>query len=51
MSVAAWDSLGHLNLILAVEAAFGVSFSPEDVINMRSLGSIRNGLRARGATV
>ncbi len=51
MSVAAWDSLGHLNLILALEAEFNVSFSPEDVINMRSLGLIRDGLRAQGAQV
>ena len=48
VSVAAWDSLGHLNLILALEAAFNVSFSPEDVINMRTLGAIRDAMRAQG---
>lgn len=51
MTVAAWDSLGHLNLILAIEAEFGVSLSPEVVINMRTLGSIRGELRAQGSTV
>jgi acyl carrier protein len=48
LTLAAWDSLGHLNLILAIETEFGVSFSPEDVIALRSLGAIRRAWRARG---
>ena len=47
MTVAAWDSLGHLNLILAIEAEFGVHFSADDVIGMESLGAIRQVLRNR----
>ncbi|RPI55984.1 MAG: acyl carrier protein [Acidobacteria bacterium] len=51
MTIAAWDSLGHLNLILAIEAEFGVSFSPDDVIGMGSLGAIRTALRAGGMEI
>ena len=32
-----WDSLSHLNLILSLEEEFGVSFSPEDTMEMLSV--------------
>jgi acyl carrier protein len=36
-----WDSLGHINLILAIETEFGVSLSPEDAMEMLSVKLIR----------
>ena len=33
----AWDSLGHLNVILAVETAFGVRFRPEVIPDLTSV--------------
>jgi len=29
-----WDSLNHMNLIFALEQSFGVSFVPEEIIEM-----------------
>jgi len=35
-----WDSVQHLNLMLEVESAFGVAFSPEDMANIHSIGDL-----------
>lgn len=35
-----WDSVQHLNLVLALEARFGVQINPEDIEKMKSLGAI-----------
>ena len=31
-----WDSVGHVNLINAVEEAFDVSLEPDDIMDFRS---------------
>lgn len=35
-----WDSVGHLNLVLALEGEFGVRFSPEQIDEMVDVGTI-----------
>ena len=35
-SVEAWDSVGHMNLISALEDAFDIMFDTEDIINFSS---------------
>ncbi len=35
-----WDSVQHLNLVLALEEAFGVQFEPEDMEKMQSVGQV-----------
>lgn len=35
-----WDSLKHMNLILALEEKFSISFSDDEIISMLSLKSI-----------
>jgi acyl carrier protein len=35
-----WDSLGHLNVVMELEAAFGVSFSTNEAVGMRSVAEI-----------
>ena len=35
-----WDSLKHMNLILALEEKFAVSFSDDEIVNMLSIRSI-----------
>lgn len=42
-----WDSLSHVNLILAVEARFAVRFSQKDLLTFRNVGDLLNCLRAR----
>ena len=48
-SLAAWDSLGHVTLVLELEAAYGVSLSAADTLEMTDLGSLKRVLRRRGA--
>lgn len=47
-TVPSWDSLNHLNMVMAIESEFGVTFSPEDVIDMRNVGLIQTILRDYG---
>jgi hypothetical protein len=38
--VASWDSLNHLNLVMALESEFRVNLSPEDAMELNSVGAI-----------
>jgi acyl carrier protein len=35
-----WDSVQHLNLVLALEEKFGIQFEPEEMDKMNSIGQI-----------
>jgi len=35
-----WDSLRHLNIMVALEDAFDVSFEPEEMAEMKSVSAI-----------
>jgi len=39
-NVEGWDSVQHLNLVLAIEQAMGIQFAPEDIEKMQSVGEI-----------
>lgn len=39
-SMEAWDSLNHMNLILALEEEFGVQFSDEQIMRMLNVRAI-----------
>jgi acyl carrier protein len=39
-SIAAWDSLRHMNLMLSLEEEFGVRFSDDQIMTMTSVGAI-----------
>lgn len=36
-TIATWDSLKHMNLVLALEQSFGVTFSEEQIAEMMSV--------------
>lgn len=36
----AWDSFNHINLVLAVQASFGVKFSSTELESMENVGDI-----------
>lgn len=36
-SVATWDSIHHLNLVLALEQEFGIQFTPEEIEQLLSI--------------
>jgi acyl carrier protein len=40
-TVPAWDSVTHLNLVIGLEEALGVAFSPEETVDMTSVKMIR----------
>lgn len=45
-----WDSLAHVNLMLALEAEFNLSISPDEAAEMLSVGLIKTTLLERGVT-
>lgn len=47
--VDAWDSLKHMELIVALEDAFGLQLSFEEIVTMQSVGKIKLVLEERGA--
>jgi acyl carrier protein len=50
-TIPAWDSLNHLNVILAMEQEFGVELSPDDAMSMLDVSRIRSLLRGHGVEV
>jgi acyl carrier protein len=43
-TVAAWDSVTHLNIILAIEAEFGVAFTVTEIHQLKSIQQLRSRL-------
>ena len=43
-----WDSARHIELILAIEAAYGIQFSMPEMTSLHSLGDVRRILTAKG---
>ena len=43
-----WDSIRHLNLVMALEEAFGVSFSSDELGRLTSYRAIVEALAERG---
>lgn len=42
-----WDSLSHVNLILAVEVRFGVRFTQKELLTFRNVGDLMKAIEAR----
>ena len=38
--VEGWDSLSHINLVLAIEDEFGISLTTRDVRSMKNVGDL-----------
>ncbi len=49
-SIESWDSLAHINLVVALEAEFEISFSSDDAVEMLSVEAIRKILLKHGIT-
>lgn len=47
----AWDSLSHMDLVVAVETTYGVRLSMDDIAAMTSFDSLCEVLRSHGLTV
>ena len=35
-----WDSLEHINLVVAIEAKFGIKFNMSDVVKFKNVGEM-----------
>ena len=46
-TVESWDSVQHLNLILAIEEEYGFQFSPEEMDGAKTVGKIAGLVSAR----
>jgi acyl carrier protein len=46
-SLQSWDSVHHLNLVLALEEKFSIQFSPEEIDAMHDVGEIAAIVEAR----
>jgi acyl carrier protein len=46
-TISAWDSLGHFQLITALEAEFSVKFNMREIQTMDSVSKINGVLKAR----
>ena len=47
----AWDSLGHLSLIVSIESAFDVDLTGDEIAGMTSVGAIKDVLSTRGVAL
>lgn len=43
-----WDSLRHLELVVAIETAFAIELTGDDIVSMTSLTGIEQVLAAKG---
>jgi acyl carrier protein len=48
ITIHTWDSLNHLNLVMALEGEFQVSLTAQDVLDMRNVGLVKTVLRDHG---
>ena len=42
-----WDSLSHVNLIVAVEAHFGIRFSQKELLTFRNVGDLLRSIESK----
>jgi len=48
-TTAQWDSLSHMNLMLALEEEFGVEFSDGEIADIASFTALADALRSKQA--
>jgi acyl carrier protein len=42
-----WDSLSHVNLIVAVENSFGITFGQREIVSFKNIGDLLRGIEAK----
>lgn len=48
-TIGAWDSLKHMNLVLALEEEFAIAFTDEEIVDLLSVRIIAETLKEKGA--
>jgi acyl carrier protein len=46
--VEVWDSLKHMEVVVALEQSFGIELSFDEIVLMKSVGEIKGVLKKRG---
>jgi acyl carrier protein len=44
-----WDSVGHINLMFAIEEAFGIQFSSDEFMKFSNVGALKDYLARRAS--
>lgn len=47
-NTAAWDSLKHIELIVAIEESFGLKLTVDEIVSMVSMKAIKDVLKNKG---
>jgi len=42
-----WDSLSHVNLIVAVESRFNIRFSQKELLTFKNVGDLINSIKSK----
>jgi len=42
-----WDSLSHINLIVAVEAKFNIRFKHKEIVSFKNIGDLLNSIKSK----
>jgi acyl carrier protein len=50
-TIGSWDSLRHIELVMAAEVEYGIRFSTAEVATIRTLGCMRGLLTQKGVSV
>ncbi|MFA5167848.1 MAG: acyl carrier protein [Candidatus Omnitrophota bacterium] len=45
--VEGWDSLSHVNLIVAIETKFGIRFSQKELLTFKNVGDLLDSIRGK----
>ena len=45
-----WDSLSHVNLIVAVESTFKITFSQKELLTFKNVGGLLDSIRSKITT-
>jgi acyl carrier protein len=49
-TIKSWDSLRHLNLVMAIEEHFRITFDPDEIPELTSVRNISEAIRRRSST-
>lgn len=50
-SIEQWDSLKHMQLVMAIEEKFGIVFETEEILEITSFTGIKDILRNKGLNI